>query len=265
MEASRHDQAIRIESNSDIRINPVRLPECNESPFADCIWLRIKVDVVNENIAKLKLTISIGTTVIAPRGLGGKVRLGINRAKLRFHIENGKIPYEGRWPEHEVETSIDVEWIEERRQRRGISSHFSQKASLGTMGLTSEATGEDSNNEERERATRRSFKTGDWVVRNGGSEANPYWEFRVLKTNSAVYLTLVDHQLGTVLTTNRNTLINYSIEFMDSDLRILESEGMFTGRAGTDDAVKWGIVLSIVRSMLAVDLRKAVALSARGA
>lgn len=55
-------------------------------------------------------------------------------------------------------------------------------------------------------------------------------------------------------------MITCGIEFMDSDLRILGSDGLFTGHAGSDAVVKWGVVLGVVRIGLATDLRRGVEL-----
>lgn len=248
---------------SKILVEPASLPLRQDDPFVDCVWARVETESVNQSVAKVIITISLGTAEVTPRLLRGQVRLGLKRIKLRLCAEDGEIPHQDRWPEHEVETLIDVELTEEHRQRRGASSKSSTKAKVGATGATGEATTEGGDHVEEEGTARRKFSVGDWTIRSGGSETSAYWEFRAIRPKDEVNLRLVNREVASFLITGPKALITYSVEFMASDLRILGSQGLFTGRAGSDDVCKWAVALSLVRRALAADLRRAVELPSK--
>ncbi len=83
------------------------------------MWARVKTEYVNPSVAKVIITISLGTAQITSPLLGGLVCLGLKRVKLRLRTEGGKIPHEDRWPERDTETLIRVELTEVNRQQRG--------------------------------------------------------------------------------------------------------------------------------------------------
>lgn len=189
--------------------------------------------------------------MIAPRLFGGRVRLGLNRTKLRCVQRAAK-----SLKEPMTRKRGPVKLTEESRQRRGSSSKSDAKAKVGTTGATGEAMIEAGDHME---TTRRSLSVVEWTVRSGGSETGAYWEFRAIKPKDVVCLSLVDREVAPFLIRAR-ALITCGIEFMDSDLRILGSDGLFTGHAGSDAVVKWGVVLGVVRIGLATDLRRGVEL-----
>jgi hypothetical protein len=107
------------------------------------VWARVETKSVNPSVAKVIITISLGTAEITPPFFGGRVRVGLKRVKLRLCAEGGEILHENRWPsEHEAETSIRVEVTEEKRQRRGVTSTSRITAKAGAGGATGEATTE---------------------------------------------------------------------------------------------------------------------------
>jgi hypothetical protein len=114
-----------------VSVDPASIPRHQEDPFADCLWARLETESINPSLAKIITTISLGTAEISPVRLGGRVRLGLTRIKLRLNAESGEIPYENRWPQHEIETFIHVKQTEECRQQQETSSKSGITAKLG--------------------------------------------------------------------------------------------------------------------------------------
>jgi hypothetical protein len=242
-----------------VRVEPSHLPRDCHTSLGDCVTMHIDTKSMNKSAFRLIVSLSFGTADVAPRYFGGRVRFGLKNAKLRLLAKDCRVMREGRWPEYSSLTSIAVEVEVGQRLKRACSTSTDLKVGINSKeGPVAASTLGEGSTAENERTTTSRFTTEKWLLHCGGSEENAYWEVRATDQEEVIYLRLVDQELANLEIESKNPYLTPSIEFMVRDLRIVESEGILTGRSGTDSVEKMPLLLAIIRRMLASDLGAAL-------
>lgn len=258
MTAMDNSTAIR----SVVYVHPPGLPTKDGAWFADCLWARLETQFRNDSVSMVIISLSLGTAEISPGfPLCGRIRVGLQRVKLRLNAHGGEIPNDDRWPSHAAEIGIIVEKTERRLRSRNESSKATAKANIG-LAIETETMAEVSNNGANEESSEEKYTLHRSMVRSGGSEQRPYWEFSCVGRREVLSCEVSNQTVGNFLIMDSDPYITYGFEFMDSDVRIMATEGILIGRGGSDQAPTRPVVLAIIRKAVAADLRRAVEMPA---